>query len=123
MSEENELYTDYALQIFSSFINQDIETMSAILESFKDEGKSIDHLFMPGVIYGLMYHMQMLLELFSVHTTVPVEKLLSSYAMDYAVAREDLLDNKILNVAKAKEGVEKLLEELKNIEDLFGEES
>jgi hypothetical protein len=41
--------------------------------------------------------------------------------MDYAIAREHLLDNPLLNVSKAKGVLDKILLELKEIEDLFNE--
>lgn len=118
MTSENDLYTDYALQLFSSYMSRDMSTMQSVLESFKEEDKNIDSLFMPGVIYGLMYHMGTLIKMVSEQTGVPIEVLISSYAMDYAVAREDLLDNPLLNVGKAKENFESFVEELKKLEDL-----
>ena len=126
MIEENELFTDYALQIFSSFVSEDLNSMQSILESFKKEGKALDNLFMPGVIYGLMYHMNSMLQLFAIHTGASVDVLLSSYAMDYAIERENLIDNEILNVAKAKKNVERLMQDLKNLENIdlwFDEEN
>lgn len=121
MTEENELYTDYALQIFSSYVSQDIDSMSSVLESFKNDGKNIDHMFLPGVIYGLMYHMRTMLELFSLYSKAPIDLLLSSYAMDYAIAREDLLDNNVLNVAKSREEINKLIQYLQDVEN-FGDD-
>lgn len=99
-------------------MSEDTETMHSVLESFKHENKNFDNLFMPGVIYGLMYHMGTLIRLVSHQTGAPVEVLLSSYAMDYAVAREELLNNPLLNVSKARESFEHLVDELKKIEDL-----
>lgn len=118
MAEENELYTDYALQIFSTFISEDLNSMHSVLESFKNDGKSLDVLFMPGVIYGLMYHMNSLLQLFSIHANTPVEVLLSSYAMDYAIEREELLDNNILNVAKARKSLDELMQNFSDISNI-----
>ena len=118
MGYENDLYTDYALQLFSSYMSEDVETMHSVLESFKNEDKNVDNLFMPGMIYGLMYHMGTMIRLISEQTGAPVDVLLSSYAMDYAIAREELLNNPLLNVSKAKESFENLIEELKKIEDL-----
>lgn len=118
MVEREDLYTDYALQIFSSYLNEDIQSMHIILDSFKSEGKNVDEFFMPGLVYGFMYHMATLIRLVSIGTGVEVEKLLSDYAMDYAVAREELLDNPLLNVQKAKEIMDQIIETLKDIEIL-----
>jgi hypothetical protein len=119
MRQENDLYTDYALQIFSSYLIEDISSMKTVLESFRSEGKDEDHFFLPGLIYGLLYHLATILKLVSDASDVTVEKLLSDYAMDYAIVREELLQNPLLNVRTAKEMIDKLAEELKTIEDLF----
>lgn len=122
MAEKDDLYTDYALQMFSSYVSEDLNTMETLLESFKDEDKNIDELFMPGLIYGLMYHMATIFKLVSKATDTPVDKLLSDYAMDYAVAREHLMDNPLLNVNKAKLAMEQILDAIKQIEDMFDDD-
>lgn len=122
MAEKDDLYTDYALQMFSSYVSEDLNTMETLLESFKDEDKNIDELFMPGLIYGLMYHMATIFKLVSKATDTPVDKLLSDYAMDYAVAREHLIDNPLLNVSKAKLAMEQILDAIKQIEDMFDDD-
>ena len=96
-------------------------SMKMVLDSFKDDGKDADEIFMPGLIYGLLYHLGTFLRLVSKASDVPIEQLLSDYAMDYAIAREKLLDNPLLNVKKAKEMLEKIMQEVKEIEDLFNE--
>jgi hypothetical protein len=115
MAEDNELYTDYALQIFSSYIRNDLTSMDLILQSFKSDGKAIDDMFMPGLIYGLMFHWSNTLSLISSSTGTNVEKLLSDYAMDYALAREELLDNPLLNVYKAREILNQIIEAMNEI--------
>jgi hypothetical protein len=115
MAEDNELYTDYALQIFSSYIRNDLTSMDLILQSFKSDGKAIDDMFMPGLIYGLMFHWSNTLSLISSSTGTNVEKLLSDYAMDYAIAREELLDNPLLNVYKAREILNQIIEAMNEI--------
>lgn len=119
MNSDNDLYTDYALQLFSSYVSDDLDSMHSILESFKKDGKALDSIFMPGVIYGLMYHFGTWLKIVSDRTDIPMEKLLSDYALDYAIVRESLLSNPLLNVSKARENLEQLIEQLNNIEDLF----
>jgi hypothetical protein len=119
MADKNDLYTDYALQIFSSYISEDMNSMEKILESFKDDEKNIDDMFMPGLIYGLMYHMATIMRLVSHATDTPVDKLFADYAMDYAIAREDLLDNPLLNVHKAREVLNQMLEAMKEIDEMF----
>lgn len=122
MAEKDDLYTDYALQMFSSYVSEDLNTMETLLESFKDEDKNVDELFMPGLIYGLMYHMATVFKLVSKATNTPVDKLLSDYAMDYAVAREHLIDNPLLNVSKAKLAMEQILDAINQIEQMFDDD-
>lgn len=121
MTESQDLYTDYAIQIFSSYLIEDIASMQMVLESFKNEGKESDEIFLPGLIYGLLYHLGSFIRLVSEASDVPVEKILGDYAMDYAIAREDLLKNPLLNVSKAKSVLNKIMAEIKEIEDLFNE--
>jgi hypothetical protein len=51
-----------------------------------------------------------------------VESLLRQYAFDYAIERENLLENPLLNVHKAREMLDKILEEIKSIEDSWNSE-
>lgn len=119
MAELEDLYTDYAIQIFSSYMIEDVSSMRVVLESFKNDGKDSDDLFLPGLIYGLLYHLGTFIKLVSSATGVPVEKLLSDYAMDYAIAREQLLLNPLLNVNKARGLMEQMIKELELIEESF----
>lgn len=121
MANENDLYTDYALQIFSSYMVEDVMSMKIILDSFKEDGKGSDVLFLPGLIYGLLYHLGTFITIVSESSEVPVENLLSDYAIDYAMKREHLLLNPLLNVNKAGGMFEKIVEELKMIEDMFND--
>ena len=122
MTEQQDLYTDYALQIFSSYLNEDMSSMEYILESFKDDGKNVDDMFMPGLIYGLMYHLASVFKLVAFGTEVPINKLLSDYAMDYAIAREELLDNPLLNVHKAREVLNQILQTVKELEEMYDDD-
>lgn len=119
MAEKDDLYTDYALQIFSSYMSEDLNSMEFVLESFKSDNKNVDDMFMPGLIYGLMYHMATILRLVAIGTDTSVEKLLSDYAMDYAIAREELLDNPLLNVGKARDMMTQILSAISEIENMF----
>ena len=121
MAELDDLYTDYAIQIFSSYMIEDVMSMKMVLESFKNDGKDSDSLFLPGLIYGLLYHLGTFIKLVSNATSLPVEKLLSDYAMDYAIAREQLLLNPLLNVNKAKGLMEQMIKELELFEEMYKE--
>ena len=100
---------------------EDVMSMKMVLESFKNDGKDSDSLFLPGLIYGLLYHLGTFIKLVSNATSLPVEKLLSDYAMDYAIAREQLLLNPLLNVNKAKGLMEQMIKELELFEEMYKE--
>jgi hypothetical protein len=117
MAQEDDLYTDYALQLFASFASEDLATMASLIESFKDDDNNSDPFFMPGVIYGLMYHMMSIMKSVANQYDTTVENLLSIYAVDYAVAREDLLDSPLLNVRMVKENISNILAEIEKISD------
>jgi hypothetical protein len=118
MTDENDLYTDYALQIFSSFIATDVTTMTNLFETFRNDKKEIDPLFMPGIIYGMMFHMQNIIETIADAGEVDVQYVFEKYAIDYASMREDLIDNPLLNVKKARENFEKLMKEVQSLDDI-----
>lgn len=112
MDEDQELYTDYALQLFSAFIKEDISTMQLILELFQKEGKGDDNMFMPGLIYGFMYHLSSMFEIIAVANSVDIESVFSDYALGYANTRESLFNNKALNVVAAKKLIDSLRESM-----------
>lgn len=122
MSDDHDLYTDYALQIFSSYVSEDIQSMEYILESFKNDNKNADELFFPGVIYGLLYHLSNVFYATAINTNQTVEQLLHNYAMEYAIERERLLENPLLNVHKAREVLDKILAEIKMLEQSLNNE-
>jgi hypothetical protein len=109
-SQDQELYTDYALQLFSAFIKEDIGTMQLILELFQKDGKGDDNMFMPGLIYGFMYHLSNIFEIIAESSSGDVESVFSDYALGYANTREHLFSNKALNVSAAKQLIDSLRE-------------
>jgi hypothetical protein len=122
VSDNQDLYTDYALQMFSTYVSQDLNSMHLVLESFKNDKKNTDALFLPGIIYGLLYHMANVFDVAASALDLDVESLLRQYAFDYAIERENLLENPLLNVHKAREMLDKILEEIKSIEDSWNSE-
>ena len=122
MTEDQELYTDYALQMFSSYIKNDLNSMHLILESFKNDSKNADEMFLPGVVYGLLYHMSTMFNSTAIALDTDIDTLLREFAVSYAIDREALLENPLLNVHKAREVLNKILEEIKSIEDSWNNE-
>ncbi|NBO72780.1 hypothetical protein EBV26_20255 [bacterium] len=116
MSDRQELYTDYALQLFVTYINRDADGMHSVLKSFSDDDEH-DEFFMPGLIYGLLYHFSTVTNAFCEQTGANIEDVLTNYAIDYAIEREDLLENPLLNVKYAKKNVEEIKELLRRMEE------
>lgn len=122
MSNENDLFTDYALQFFSSYMMHDLSTINTLLQSFKSEGKDGDIFFLPGVIYGLMFHMSALIDYISEQTGADVSSVLSSYSLNYAMLREELMDNPLLNVAYVRNNMEKIMQDYDDISSSLNDE-
>lgn len=117
MTEKEDLFTDYALQLFVTYINEDVEGMKALLQSFSDNAQEGDEFFMPGLVYGLLYHFATMTRLFCDATGGNVEDLMIAYGVDYAMAREELLGNALLNVKLARQHVDEIREILSRFSD------
>jgi len=114
MTEKDDLFTDYALQLFVCYINEDVEGMKAILDGFAKS--NYDEFFMPGLVYGLLYHFATMVRLFCDISGGTPEDLMAAYGVDYAIAREDLLGNKLLNVSLAKDSIDEIRKLLDNFD-------
>lgn len=119
MAEDQDLFTDYALQLYSSFQTGDLQSIQYLLDSFKNDGKNLDAVFLPGLIYGLMFHFQSVINMLCDHVGITPKEFLERYALGYSLAREDLLKSPFFNVKAAKENLERMIalfEELESIE-------
>lgn len=114
MTENDDLYTDYALQLFVAYINEDTDGMRAILQGFSQEDH--DEFFMPGLLYGILYHFATVVRLFCETVGGEAEELMASYAVDYAISRENLVHNPLLNVNLAKNNIEEIKRLLEQFE-------
>lgn len=125
MGQDQELFTDYAMQMFSSYQSDDIEGMQNLLTSFLDDGTGEDIVFLPGLVYGLMFHMKSMMVMFADVMDVDPKFLLEKYALGYSMIREDLLNNPFLNVGEVRKHMDEIrnllkdVENLNSIEDLF----
>jgi hypothetical protein len=104
-----EIYTDVALQMFTTFINN--SGAAELIESFKDSTED-DPAFFPGIIFGCLLHMGNLLGTLSEMTGVEVEEALGYYATTYNLhMREKLVMMPALHPSYAKEMIKQMLNE------------
>ena len=75
-----ELYTDIAFQMLSAYIQSDIKMTSSLFSSLTD---SEDSLLLPGIIYGCIIHMGILLATLGESTSSNVEDVFKLYAQTY----------------------------------------
>lgn len=105
----DDLFTDYALQMFSSYMSQDFKATQMLFDSLMDEGKHIDETFMPGVIFGLMYHLKTMMNSIAAMLEENLEDVLATYAVHYAMNRDLIKESPFMNVATAKDAIDELI--------------
>lgn len=75
-----ELYSDIAFQMFSAYIQGDVK-MGNVL--FSDLSESEDQLLLPGIIYGCIMHMGILLSSLADANSSNIEDVFKLYAKTY----------------------------------------
>lgn len=121
MTEDQELFTDLSLQLFNSFLSGDISSMKQLLESFKSYNEEYDFIFLPGLLYGLMYHMSVFVSMLEESHSMDKENIMSDYGIEYAVTREKLLSNPLLHPKKALEKVYEMMDMMEKFEKIFND--
>ena len=105
MNENDEyLYTDYSMQLFTAFVHKGIADMHGLLSSYDDELES--PAFIPGLLFGFLMHFEMLLECMATSLDKEVEEVFSAYAVYYNENREGLKEILPLNPSFAKQAFE-----------------
>jgi len=75
-----ELYSDIALQMFSAYIQGDIKMGNVLFSNLAD---SEDPLLLPGIIYGCIMHMGILLSSLADASSSNIEDVFKLYAKTY----------------------------------------
>lgn len=75
-----ELYSDIAFQMLSAYIQGDKDMGNALFAGLSD---SDDQLLLPGIIYGCIIHMGILLSTISEATSSNMEEVFQLYAKTY----------------------------------------
>jgi len=75
-----ELYSDIALQMFSAYIQGDIKMGNVLFSNLAD---SEDPLLLPGIIYGCIIHMGIIMSSLADATSSDIENVFKLYAKTY----------------------------------------
>lgn len=81
-SENDDLFTDYALQLLSAFLDENQGTVTELMSSYELE-KGNEMSFMPGVIYGCMIHMSLFIATIADQYDISPKEAFKMYAMSY----------------------------------------
>lgn len=96
-----EMFTDYAMQILTAYMTEDETIIESLMQSYSDKEWN-NPAFMPGVMFGLIVHFQMIMKSISEMTGHSVEDVFAEYARAYALSRETMMD-KFISPSRAAE--------------------
>ena len=84
------LFTDFTLQIFNAHIAENSEeTLSQLMKSYESEAEG-NPAFMPGVIFGAMVHMFMMVQMLSKEKGIETQEMVKEYTDYYNSNRTKL---------------------------------
>jgi len=92
LNSSDELYTDIAFQMFTAYIAQNPQVTSELMDSYTSSNDN-DAAFMPGVIFGCMMHMGILLATLAEATNMEIQDAFQLYAKAYNLDLRDRLVN------------------------------
>lgn len=105
MKQDDEyLYTDYSMQIFTAFAHKGIADMHGLLSTYDDELES--EAFIPGLLFGFLIHFELLLTCMATSLEKEVEEVFSAYAGYYNENRESLKEIPPLSPSFAQKAFE-----------------
>ena len=82
LDSNDELYTDIAMQMLSAYLNNDKNVTNELMLSYSSDNEE-DPAFMPGVIFGCMLHLGVLLATIAESSSMTIEEAFSHYANSY----------------------------------------
>ena len=85
-NKEEYLYTDYAIQMLSAFMTKDTNSLSSLLDTMEDE--MIDNNFLAGITFGLLIHIEQLLNSIALEKDIDVSDVYQMYALHYSSTRD-----------------------------------
>lgn len=81
ISENDELFTDYAMQLYMAFMKEGQKLVEDYIKTLDDEFSS--EIFTPGLVFGLLLHMLLMTKVVSSVTDNSIEETLNLYALEY----------------------------------------
>jgi hypothetical protein len=81
-SENGELFTDYAIQLLSAFLDENQNTVTELMSSYEKD-KENELSFLPGVLYGCMIHMSLFISTIADYHDISPREAFQMYATSY----------------------------------------
>ena len=104
------LYTDYAMQIFTAFLNKESMSIADLMNTFEDELD--DPTFVPGLLFAFLIHMESLFTSIADANDESVSETYQKYVLYYDSIRGDLMEISPLRPSFAKSAIEEMKKEL-----------
>lgn len=82
LSKDNELFTDYALQLFMAYMQEGKPLVEEYMRSLHDEFLE-NETFTPGLVFGMLMHMMLMIKVISSVTEGSMKDTLNLYALEY----------------------------------------
>lgn len=76
---KDQLFTDYAMQLFNAHCSENSHEMISFLISSLEEEASDNEAFFPGLVFGCMVHMLMMIQVISIEKEISVNEAVSEY--------------------------------------------
>lgn len=108
--KEEYLYTDYAIQMLSAFMNKDTTGLSSLLDSLDNE--IMDSTFLAGVTFGLLVHLEHLINSIAKEKEMDVIDVYQMYALHYSESRDDFKKILPLSPAFTKNKMDEIVKQL-----------
>lgn len=87
---KDDLFTDYVLQIFNAHVSEDNhKVLEELMESFAREACD-QKAFFPGIIFGAMVHMLVMMQIISKEKTCSMDQSMQEYNLMYNENRNAL---------------------------------
>lgn len=87
---KDQLFTDYAMQLFNAHCSEDSHEMIQFLISSLEEEASDNEAFFPGLVFGCMVHMLMMMQIISHEKEMSIDESVSHYVNMYQANRKGL---------------------------------
>lgn len=109
---QDNLFTDYAMQIFNAHTSENSqENLSMLIDTYQDDATS-NPAFLPGVVFGSMIHMFMMIRLLAEEKGISIDEMVHEYTDFYNSNRKKLSKMLGNRPEYADEMVRKFIEDL-----------